>query len=89
VTQVTAFPGVLRERASSEARVALFQTALELERYRAREGGYPAAFDALGVPPPRDPFTGQPFIYRREGGGFVLEIAGEVPKKDRLVWRSR
>ncbi len=88
-TQVNAFPGVLRERASSEARVALLQTALELERYRAREGGYPAAFDALGVPPPRDPFTGQPFIYRREGGGFVLEIAGEVPKKERLVWRSR
>ena len=81
-------PGLMRAVAQSEARLSLVKMASELERWRAREGGYPATLDALGVPTPRDPFSGQPFVYRREGDGFTLEPAGEVPNKEKLTWRA-
>lgn len=87
--KMDSMPGTMRAVAASEARLSLVKVASELERYRAREGTYPTTLDALRVASLRDPFTGQPFAYRREGVGFVLEIAGQVPNSQGLVWRSR
>jgi len=53
---------------------------LALERYRQGRGEYPAELDGL-VPKwlpavPRDPFSGEPFKYRREGLKYVLYSVG-------------
>lgn len=72
--------------AQAEARLSMAKLALDLEGYRGRHGDYPPMLDTLRVALPRDPFTGQSFRYRREGGGYVIESpgGGEVP----LVWRK-
>jgi hypothetical protein len=88
-TTIPLMPQLMGQLASSEAKADLLKVARELESYRAREGVYPAALDALQTTLPSDPFTGQPFAYRREGGGFVLEEPGRVGKSERLSWRSR
>lgn len=82
-------PQLAGQLATSEAKASLLKVALELERYRARQGVYPAALDALQATLPTDPFTGQPFAYRREATGFVLEEPGKVGKAERLSWKSR
>jgi hypothetical protein len=86
---VRGIPGLTRTMAKSEAKMSMAKVALELERHRAQHGEYPATFDALKAPPPRDPFTGQPFAYRKEGGGFILESPGAPDRKEPLTWRSR
>ena len=51
-----------------------------LEKHRREQGAYPDALDALagqfqqGMP--IDPFTGNRFLYRREGGSYRLYTAG-------------
>jgi len=50
-----------------------------VERYRDRRGRYPRSLDAL-VPRaferiPMDPW-GRPYVYRRQGSGYVLETLG-------------
>ena len=63
---------------------AVFGLACEL--YRSRNGGYPERLDQLvpvflkGIPP--DPFTGKPFIYRREGRRFLVYSVGKNLKDD-------
>jgi hypothetical protein len=61
-------------------RVAIDQLAiaLELEKARERTGAYPEGLmtaDA-SIPPLRDPFSGEPYLYRREGAGYVLYSVG-------------
>ncbi|HEY3397335.1 MAG TPA: hypothetical protein VGM19_06685 [Armatimonadota bacterium] len=62
------------------ARTGLAQIALALTAYRAREGSYPpslAAVEAtLGWKLPLDPFTGAPFVYRKQGAGYVAYSVG-------------
>ena len=82
-----AMPGLSRAIARSEAQTSMAKLGLALERYREKNGSYPATLDALGGPPPRDPFSGQPFTYRREGGGFVIESAGDGKRP--LNWTRR
>jgi hypothetical protein len=86
---VPSMPGLTRAIAQSEARMSMAKLSLELERYRERNGGYPASLDALQNPRLQDPFTGQPFAYRKEGEGFVLHTPGDPNGKSALTWRSR
>jgi hypothetical protein len=86
---VPSMPGLSRVIAKSEAQTSMAKLSLALERYRAVNRGYPATLDALNSAPPRDPFTGQPFGYRKEGSGFILESPGAPDGKDALKWRSR
>jgi len=56
------------------------ETAAALAAHRAEHGEYPQALDAL-VPDympelPPDPFTGDPLVYRRDGGSYVLYSVG-------------
>jgi hypothetical protein len=85
---IPALPGLIRTIAKSEATMSMAKLSLDLERYRTQHGSYPATLDALPAPPPRDPFTGQPFAYRKESAGFVLESPG-AGGKDAVTWRSR
>jgi hypothetical protein len=65
--------------ARTEAVLGTAQVAAALRLYRDTQGTYPATLDELQrVLPaaPFDPFTGKPFLYRREGSGFVVYSAG-------------
>lgn len=77
------------------------QLAAAASLYRAQRGSFPATLEDLAAvlpDPPRDPFTGTPYRYRREGEGFVIYSVGrngvddggatEPPEVD-MVFRSR
>ena len=66
-----------RDRAAAEIGAA--QIALALTAYRAEHRRYPdtlADLAAAGWDIPDDPFTGQPYIYRLEGEGFIVYSVG-------------
>jgi len=68
------------------ARIGLMQAALALRAYQIEHGSYPASLADLraagGWAIPDDPFTGKPFIYRREGAGYLIYSVGEDMKDD-------
>jgi len=64
-----------------------------LRLYRAEHGEYPAALAAV-VPDyleelPPDPFSGEPFRYRREGEGWLLWSVGEDGDDDGALEAER
>ena len=81
-------PSMSRWIAKSEAMNCMAKLSLDLARYREKNGEYPATLDALLVPSIRDPFTGQPFAYRKEGSGYVLETPGAPDGKTAYAWRA-
>jgi len=76
---------VLQDRARMQRQLA--QVALALAVYKSEHGTYPKT--PGGLTPnylkriPKDIFTGQPLIYRREAKGYVLSCLGENLKDDR------
>jgi len=73
-------PGEWRARDRAIAHLAGDQLFLGLLAYRDRFGSYPpslADLKKLKWQLPEDPFSGKPFIYRRQGRGFVLYSIGE------------
>lgn len=91
------------KRDQTIARVGLAQVALALKAYKNEKGEYPESLAQLPeviewADLPEDPFSGQDFIYRREGEGFLvysigadLEDDGGKAEEDRkegdIVWR--
>lgn len=73
-----------RVYAKSESRLSMLKIAMQLERHHADHGRYP---DALDADMPQDPFTGMPFVYTRQEGGFILENGAE-DSADHLEWFS-
>jgi hypothetical protein len=83
------------------AQCDLLEMAVGLKRHKKITGSYPEAVNGI-VPEfieelPADPFSGDPYIYRREGDGFALySVAvnqiddGGVPDwlEGDIVWRS-
>jgi hypothetical protein len=70
---------VSERQARAEATLGTAQVAAALRLFRDAQGAYPAALDELrGILPgsPVDPFTGKPYLYRREGSGFVVYSVG-------------
>ena len=64
-----------------EAQVLIVQQSLALKRYKQVHGQYPDQLQQL-VPNelemlPRDPFSGEPFHYKKEGNGFRLYSIGQ------------
>lgn len=63
-----------------DARFGLLRIGLALAAYRAEHDGYPDDLDALapGILPeiPSDPFSDRPFVYRKEGQGYVVYSVG-------------
>ncbi len=70
----------LQAQARHEATLNLMQLGLIIEFYRAETETCPDDLGAIGnrVPGglPLDPFSGQPYMYRRAGDGFVLYSVG-------------
>jgi hypothetical protein len=66
----------VRQRDLALAHLGLAQIALHLKAYHATHGAYPASLPALeqatGRSLPPDPFSGEPFAYRRQPQGFLL-----------------
>jgi hypothetical protein len=74
------------------AYLGLDQIALLLKAYRAGRGKYPVSLAELasyaGRALPEDPFSGKPFVYHRDGSGFVVYSWGLNLKDDRGVPQS-
>ena len=53
---------------------------LALKAYNRDTGAYPASLKelqpTLGWTIPDDPFSGKPYVYRRQGDGFILYSLG-------------
>jgi hypothetical protein len=75
-----ALSAALRAEDRGNTEYALVQLAAALAVYRAENGAYPEKLDALvpGVLPqlPADLFHGKPYIYQRDGEGYLLYSAG-------------
>jgi hypothetical protein len=72
--------------AKAEAIALASRTGLACRLYKSRTGRYPDGLEEL-VPDlltevPIDPFTGKPFVYRREGEGFIVYSLGSNQKDD-------
>jgi len=81
-----AYGTVFLKSAQLEATFLAAQTGLACRLYKSRTGAYPESLEAL-VPGilkevPIDPFTGKPFVYRREGEGFIVYSLGSNEKDD-------
>jgi hypothetical protein len=67
-------------------RCDLLRIATELRASKQKDGVYPDSLDELALvnntPMPRDPFSGDAYLYRREGEGFVLYSVGPDQKDD-------
>jgi hypothetical protein len=67
---------VLSCRDCAQADIALAQTALALKAHKRKFGSYPTSLHELklklGWKIPDDVFSGKPFIYKRQGEGFLL-----------------
>ncbi len=76
-------PVFARARAAAgrcEATVEAVKAMLALERCRAANGSYPemlAGAQGFGCRFGDDPFSGKPFVYRRQGDGYVLYSIGD------------
>jgi len=83
---MSAFGHPQKARDGAIARRDLAEVALLLKAYRAEHGGYPQSLQQLGGindhPLPTDPFSGKPFVYRREGAGFLIYSWGSNLKDD-------
>jgi hypothetical protein len=73
-------------RDKAVAQLGLAQVALLLKAHRAEHGDYPKSLGKLagpgGTPRPDDPFSGKPFVYQRQGAGFILYSWGSNLKDD-------
>ncbi len=79
-------------RESTTALLGAARIALALKMYRAEHGDYPpslAPVDAVEWGMPRDPFTQEPYHYRREGQGFLVWSVGPNMEDDGGVSRDR
>ena len=73
------FNRAVRSRDEKTALLGALQIALSLKGYRAAHGAYPetlAKLEADGWDLPVDVFTGEPYLYRRDGAGFVVWSVG-------------
>ena len=81
------FGGAFAARDQIIARVGLAQIALALKAYKNEKGEYPESLAQLRKvidwgELPEDPFSGEDFIYRREGEGFLSYSIGVNLKDD-------
>ena len=79
---VDIYPEAALKRASCEAKRRLRRTLLALLANHRQTNAYPESLGSLTPPPPPDPFTGQPFHYRRTERGFLLYSVGENLRDD-------
>ncbi len=80
VMQTPAFGRTFASRDQAIARLGMAEIALSLKAYKVERGEYPESLEELAVfvgqELPMDPFSEGPFVYRREGAGFLLYSLG-------------
>ena len=68
------------------ANIIMCRLVLALKAYRRDTGAYPTSLSglqpALGWTIPDDPFSGKPYVYRRQGEGFILYSLGQNESDD-------
>ncbi len=77
---VSVFARCAGKRDVATAQVRLAQAALALKAYKNKRGKYPVSLEELHKIIPwelrEDPFSGQAFVYKREGDGFLIYSVG-------------
>jgi hypothetical protein len=77
----------------TQAQQDMLRLALLIEDYKLWTGRYPDSLATLGPeaikPLPKDPFSGNDFIYRKEGAGFILYSVGRNFTDDNGVSGSK
>jgi hypothetical protein len=98
---IPAVDGAHRAEERLVAQCDLAEMAIRLKHYQGKTGSYPEQLQDI-VPEslpslPVDRFSGDPYIYKREGDGFVIYSVGvngkdddgaPDPKDGDIVWRS-
>ncbi|MFH1226528.1 MAG: hypothetical protein V1701_01325 [Planctomycetota bacterium] len=83
---VPGLSGVYRTQSGFEARLGAARLALALKAYKLQNGNYPDALAALApavIPElPKDTFTGNDYVYKKDGVGFIVYSLGENLKDD-------
>ena len=85
--------GSLRAQAKVNARAGCLQIVFALKDYKTEHGEYPDSLDQLTKELPLDPFSGKPFLYRKEADGFIVYSVGKNETddggdgKNDIVWR--
>jgi hypothetical protein len=68
--------GLGENQLRTKAREAVLTAGAALLAHKARRDTFPERLEQILPHPPRDPFSGQPLRYRREGEGFVVYSVG-------------
>jgi len=79
------FGRALESRESKTAQIGAARIALALIIYKLQRGAYPDSLPVLekaGLRLPDDPFTHQPYQYRRDGAGFLVYSLGPDMQDD-------
>ena len=94
------FTRATQKRDQGVANIGLCRVVLALKAYKYERGAYPDTLEqlqqTLDWQLPEDPFSGEDFIYRRQGDGFLvysigrdLEDDGGLPERDEQgKWRD-
>lgn len=86
------FSGIVKRRDQATATINGTKTMLLLKMYKNTYGEYPTSLtqlsEKLGKKIDDDSFSGKPFIYKRNGKGFILYSIGENLKDDGGVSRE-
>ncbi len=74
------------KRDMAVANIGLCRVVLALKTYKYERGAYPETLEqlkqTLDWKLPEDPFSGQDFVYRRQGEGFILYSIGQDLEDD-------
>lgn len=86
IVLVSMLPSVTRAIAASDTcrgNLHGLLAAIELERYRLREGSYPASLGDVGMSPaPIDVISGEPLRYRRDADGSIVLYSVGIDRDD-------
>jgi hypothetical protein len=89
VVAVPVYSRATQARDEGVARLHLMQAALALRAYQTAHDQYPASLADLRAAGswaiPDDPFSGTPFVYRRQGAGYLIYSVGPDLKDNRGV----
>ena len=69
---------MLKQQAAIKTSISLAEIALRLKIYKIKHGHYPTNLQDLEGELPKDPFSGEEFLYKHKNGSFVLYSAGTI-----------
>ncbi|HRR96935.1 MAG TPA: hypothetical protein P5150_09445, partial [Candidatus Ratteibacteria bacterium] len=83
----------IEQQSNYNACLDILKLSLALKIYKEKYGYYPETLSSLApdiIPEiPIDPFTGNDYIYRKEGRGFIVYSVGSNEKDDEGIYDSK